>query len=121
VRLPAALLAALATAAFASAAPATVNPPARLQVTAKEFYLVLSGRVVKPGPAIVELVNFGEDAHDLRLQRVGGTRVYRIPVVQPGAFRDLDLKLLPGRYRLWCGLPTHEARGMKAFVTVRQR
>jgi hypothetical protein len=121
VRLPVALVAALAAAALAAAAQATVTPPARLQVTAKEFYLVLSGRTVKAGPAIVELVNFGEDPHDLRLQRVGGTRVYRIAVVQPGAFRDLSLKLLPGRYKLWCGLPTHEARGMKAFVTVRQR
>ena len=98
-----------------------MTPPARLQVTAKEFYLALSGRTVKSGPAIVELVNFGEDPHDLRLRRVGGTRVYRIPVVQPGKFRDLSLKLLPGRYKLWCGLPTHEALGMKAFVTVRQR
>ena len=114
-------MAALAAAACASAAPATVTPPARLQVTAKEFYLALSGRAVKSGPAIVELVNFGEDPHDMRLRRVGGTRIHRIPVVQPGKFRDLSLTLLPGRYKLWCGLPTHEALGMKAFVTVRQR
>ncbi|MEI7760975.1 MAG: hypothetical protein WCJ67_09445 [Thermoleophilia bacterium] len=118
---PATLVAALAAAAVASAAPATVTPPARLQVTAKEFYLALSSPTVKSGPAIVELVNFGEDPHDMRLRRVGGGRVYRIPVVQPGRFRDLSLKLLPGRYKLWCSLPPHEALGMKAFVTVRQR
>jgi len=43
-------------------------------VSAKEVFYSLSRRSVLAGPAIVELVNFGEEPHDLRLQRVGGAR-----------------------------------------------
>jgi len=113
------LAAVLAALAAAAAAPAA-TPPSRLQVTAKEFYFTLSGRSVKAGPAIVELVNYGEDPHDLRIQRLGGGRVYRTPMLQPGKFHDLSLRLYAGRYRLWCGLPTHAALGMKATLVVRK-
>ena len=63
-------------------------------------------------------MNFGEDAHDLRLQRIGGTRVYRTPVVQPGDYYDLAVTLVPGRYRLWCGVANHRELGMNAVLTV---
>ena len=116
MRLAAAALAAFAL--LAGAASARSPAPARVQVSAKEFYYVLSRRTVVAGPAIVELVNFGEDPHDLRLQRIGGTRVYATPQVQPGDYYDLSLKLLPGRYRLWCGIANHRALGMQAVLTV---
>jgi plastocyanin len=117
------LLAAVALTALSAAvaAPAALTPPTRFQATAKEFYFALSSRSVKPGPAIVELVNYGEDPHDLRLQRVGGTKVYKTPIVDPGKYYDLNLKLVPGRYKLWCGVPTHAALGMKATLVVRTR
>ena len=88
---------------------------------AKEFWFALSRSKVTEGPAIVELVNFGEDPHDLRLRRIGGTRTYRTPLVQPGGYFDLELKLLPGRYKLWCSIANHEALGMKATLVVRKR
>jgi plastocyanin len=110
------ILALLALAVPASAA----SPPARVQVVAKEFSLSLSRPSVKAGPAIVELANFGQDAHDLRLQRVGGAKVYGTPIVQPGAIHDLSLRLLPGRYRLWCSLGNHRALGMVATLVVRR-
>jgi len=115
------LVAAAASAALAAAAvaPAAVEPPSRLQVTAKEFYFVLSSRSVKPGRAIVELVNYGEDPHDLHLQRLGGGKVYRTKLLDPGKYQDLELTLLPGKYRLWCGVPTHASLGMKVMLTVR--
>jgi len=115
MRTAAVVLALLALAVPASAAA----PPARVQVVAKEFSLSLSRPSVKAGPAIVELANFGEDPHDLRLQRVGGTKVYGTPIVDPGAVYDLSLRLLPGRYRLWCGLGNHRALGMVATLVVR--
>ena len=101
-------------------APATVAP-SRVQVTAKEFWFALSRCAVVEGPAIVELVNFGEDPHDMRLQRLGGGRVYRTPLIQPGKFYDLSVKLLPGRYRLWCSVANHASLGMKATLVVRKR
>jgi plastocyanin len=119
-----AALAALAAAVTGLAAvPAQGAPPVkvtRVQVSAKEFWYALSRRTVGPGPAIVELANFGEDPHDMRIRRIGGTRTYRTPLVQPGGYFDLELKLAPGRYRLWCSVANHEALGMKAVLTVRR-
>ncbi len=93
-------------------------PPARIQVVAREYSLALSRPALKAGPAIVELANFGEDPHDLRLRRAGGTRTYAIAVTQPGAVRDLRLTLLRGRYTLWCGIGDHRERGMVATLRV---
>ena len=108
-------------AALLAAVPASSSPsPARVQVVAREFSLALSRPSLRAGPAIVELANLGEDAHDLRLQRVGGTKVYGTPIVQPGRAYDLSLRLLPGRYRLWCSLGDHRARGMVATLVVKR-
>jgi hypothetical protein len=114
VRLVAALA---ALGLFASTAPAAVAP-ARVQVSAKEFFFALSRHKVLAGPAIVELANFGEDPHDLRLERLGGGRVWKTPLVYPGAYYDLDVKLVPGRYRLWCSVANHRKLGMTAVLTV---
>ena len=95
-------------------------PPARLLVTAREFRLSLSRTAIKSGPAIVQLQNLGEDAHDLYLQRIGGKRVYRIRTVQPGGVGELDAKLLPGRFRLWCGVANHAQLGMRTTLTVKR-
>jgi plastocyanin len=110
----AAVLAALVT------APAAAAPPARVQVVAREFSFALSRPKLKAGPAIVELVNLGQDAHDLRLRRIGGTTIYAIPVVQPGRHAALRTKLRAGRYRLWCSVANHRALGMRATLVVRR-
>ena len=120
MRLAAAAAAAcLASGGACAEAAAPVPAPARVQVSAKEFFFALSRRSVRAGPAIVELANFGEDGHDLRLRRVGGARVYRTPEVDPGDFFDLELQLRRGTYRLWCGIADHRALGMSAVLTVR--
>jgi plastocyanin len=108
---------AVATASNAAKGPIRVT---RVQVSAKEFWFSLSRRTVVSGPVIVQLVNFGEDDHDLRVRRVGGTRTYKTPDLQPGAYFDLDLKLVPGRYKFWCSIANHESLGMKTFLTVRK-
>lgn len=103
----------------ASAAPAIY--PARVQVVADEFRLSLSRVKLKAGPVIVQLANFGEDPHDLRFRRAGGTRLYAIPTTAPGDDRDLEVKLLPGRFTLWCSLGDHRRRGMQATLLVAKR
>ena len=102
------------------ATPAAAAPPARLQVVAREFSLALSRPKLKAGPAIVELVNLGQDAHDLRLRRIGGTMIYAMPAVQPGRHAALRTKLRAGRYRLWCSVANHRALGMRATLVVRR-
>jgi plastocyanin len=97
---------------------AAAPPPARVQVVAQEFRYSLSRQTIKAGWAVIELRNAGEDAHDLRLRRVGGTRVYVWPVSQPGTVVDRTVKLLPGRYRLYCGVANHRTLGMQATLVV---
>jgi hypothetical protein len=94
------------------------RPPARVQVVAQEFRYSLSRTTVRAGRVIVELVNRGEDTHDLDLRRVGGTRTIHFPSVQPGQVVDRELKLVPGRYVLWCAVADHRERGMRAVLRV---
>jgi hypothetical protein len=98
----------------------TLVAPARVQVAADEFGYTLSRPAITAGPAIVQLANFGEDEHDLRLQRIGGTRVYRIRTVAPGRVGELEARLPAGRFRLWCSLADHRARGMHAVLVVKR-
>jgi hypothetical protein len=100
---------------------AATPPPARVQVVAQEFRYALSRQTIRAGRAIIELRNAGQDAHDLMLQRVGGRRVYLWPVAQPGAVVDREYTLLPGTYRLWCGVANHGALGMRATLVVKPR
>jgi hypothetical protein len=93
-------------------------PPARVQVVAQEFRYSLSRTKVKAGLVIVELVNRGQDTHDLDIRRIGGTRIIRFPSVQPGQVFDRELRLAPGRYLLWCAIPDHRERGMHAVLRV---
>ena len=97
------------------------RPPARVQVVAQEFRYSLSRTRVPSGRVIVELVNRGEDTHDLDLRRVGSTHIFRFPSVLPGQVVDRELKLVPGRYLLWCAVADHRERGMRATLRVVRR
>ena len=109
--------------ASAAAVRPTLKNPTRIQVVAMEFFYNLSVHSVPPGPAIVQLVNFGQDAHDLRIERIGSHHVAGTPVLQPGSYYDLKLTLVPGTYELWCSIANHRALGMHAefFVVRRDR
>jgi len=75
---------------------------------------------VKAGVVEIELQNTGQDPHDLRVRRVGGTHTFTIPLTKPGARRDVALNLRPGRYRLGCSVADHRALGMQALLRVRR-
>jgi hypothetical protein len=110
----------LATALVVPAAyAATTRPPARLQVTSSEFEFVLSRTKLRQGRAIIQLVNLGEDPHDLALRRIArGARTYRTKLVLPEGETNISFRLYPGRYQLWCSVGDHRARGMRAILTV---
>ena len=90
-------------------------------MSADEWGYTLSRSALRAGPALIELVNYGEDDHDLRLRRAGGTRTYAIRRLRPGGVAELEARLLPGRFTLWCSLPGHRSRGMSATLVVRRR
>lgn len=94
------------------------STPARVQVVAKEYSFALSRGHVRAGSAIIELANFGQDPHDLRLRRAGARHIAGLGVVAPGARATLSLKLAAGRYSLWCSVANHRALGMRATLVV---
>ena len=117
----AALLALSAAALGAAAAPMLgARSPQRVQVTALEFEYRLSRLSVRQGPVLIQLVNYGEDEHDLKLRRLGGTRVWTLRKLLPGSRATLAVRLRPGTYRLWCTVADHRARGMRATLRVRR-
>ena len=97
--------------------------PSRLLVSGEEYRIQLSRGAVKPGPALIQFVNRGEDPHDLRLKRIGASaaRAFGLPELRPGGLVQLETRLRTGRYRLWCSLPGHAQRGMRAVLSVRRR
>lgn len=109
---------------LAAAKPAP-QPPDRVQVRGSEFNLTLSKSKVIPGRVIVQFLNSGEDAHDLRLQRLGpgGPEGPELGVgeVEPGAYANLDAHLRKASsFVLWCSLKDHRLLGMEATLRTRK-
>lgn len=94
--------------------------PARLGVSATEFHLTLSRQSVKAGVVEIELQNDGQDPHDLRVRRVGGSHTFSVALVDPGNRRTVAIHVKPGSYRLWCSVADHRALGMQAVLRVRR-
>ena len=103
--------------ASGEARPVTVS---RLFVSAKEWSLIASRQAMKPGAARIQLYNAGEDAHDLRLRRIGGKRTLALGGTAPGDVTEIRAVLRSGTWRLWCSLPGHAKAGMRATLTVRR-
>jgi uncharacterized cupredoxin-like copper-binding protein len=107
------------TAAVMLPVAARASSPARVQVVEKEYSLTLSRLRVNSGQAIVQVLNFGMDTHDLVIQsNAKGSKPMRVKQMGPGDRVTLTVKLAPGKYTLWCSLPGHRARGMVAPLVV---
>jgi plastocyanin len=92
---------------------------AHLQVSAKEFSLTLSHPSTAAGRLQLELVNAGQDEHNLHIRpAAGGPDVGAVGIVLPGHHADVEFNLKPGSYTLYCAIPAHEELGMKATLTV---
>jgi hypothetical protein len=113
-----ALAAALILVLVPREAPASAPFPTRVQVTSTEFRLTLSRVVVPGGRVRIELVNLGEDPHDLKLRRIGGRYTYTIPETLPGERSTKTLRLIRGRYQVWCAITGHRDWGMRATMRV---
>jgi plastocyanin len=99
--------------------PAPAPAAARLQATAREFTLQLSRPSLVAGPVVLELVNRGEDPHDLHVRpAAGGADVLAIGRTDASGVADATGTLAAGTYTLYCSLPGHEAAGMHATLTV---
>ena len=96
------------------------TPTARLGVVAREWSLVLSRTSLPAGSAVVELQNQGEDAHNLRIERLDGSGDRTdVPLAESGEVQSVQATLAAGDYKIYCALPGHEAAGMRATFSVR--
>ena len=70
--------------------------PTRMQVVADEYSLVLSRTSVPNKRVRIELANFGEDPHNLKVRRIGGMRTFTIGETPPGEQTTKTFDLRPG-------------------------
>ena len=102
--------------------PAAPAGPAHVQVTAEDsngYHFILSRISVPAGPVVIEFVNHGQDEHNLHTLEPGeGAEGGSLTNTPPGAHPQLSLEMRPGSYTLFCSLPGHEAKGMKATLVV---
>jgi plastocyanin len=101
-------------------APLPPSNPHALQVVSGEYFLQLSKSTVSAGDVRVEFNNaFAEDPHDLHLVREDGTgSSYAFGELQSGEVEAKTLDLDAGRWTLFCALPEHATRGMRATLRV---
>lgn len=104
------------------------DPPAQqaLGVTVDErtgYTMVLSRTRLSSGSVVVQLINNGADAHNLRIVRTdpSGDPPTDLPEAPKQSQTSKALTLQPGRYYLFCTLTTpksHEQAGMHATLRV---
>jgi uncharacterized cupredoxin-like copper-binding protein len=114
-----------AVVAVAPASAAHKPYPARLLVYAQEWSLQPSRASLPAGPVVVQLWNRGQDAHDLRVQRMSASGamvgpIQGVKITLPGKVSTARWTLARGRYMLFCSLPGHMAAGMHVNITIRR-
>jgi plastocyanin len=102
-------------------APAS-TAPTHVEITAEDteaFRFVLSRSTVPAGKVILEFVNHGQDEHNLNaVEETEGSVAGLLPNTPSNGHLSLTVALRPGSYTLFCSLPGHEAKGMKATLVV---
>ncbi len=110
-----------APAPVAEEQPTSSTPPPvvpRVQVTAVEYSFSLSRTTVPAGKVILEFVNKGQDEHNLNALGGEGELAASFANEPSSGVKDETLVLKPGSYTLFCSLPEHEQKGMKATLVV---
>jgi plastocyanin len=117
-------------------APSESTPPAStpepeanaVSITANDhtdpYGYAPSRKTVKSGELTVQLINAGEDEHNMDMEKVGpgntpeGPIVVAVSAASKGASAPTTVDVAPGTYRMWCTLPGHAAKGMETTITV---
>ncbi|HEY4997398.1 MAG TPA: plastocyanin/azurin family copper-binding protein, partial [Solirubrobacteraceae bacterium] len=118
-----------ASAPTSSSAPGTgqageASPPSapptvpRVQITAVEYSFTLSRATVPAGKVILEFVNQGQDEHNLNVVPAEGPVAGAFANTPSKGISDQQVILRSGTYTLFCSLPEHKQKGMKATLLV---
>jgi uncharacterized cupredoxin-like copper-binding protein len=87
-------------------------------VVQREWSTTPSSATIASGSVSVDVVNIGEDPHDLAIRDASGHVVFNTADVAAGAVDSETVGLAPGTYTFFCALSGHESLGMHATVTV---
>lgn len=95
-------------------------PPSvpHVQVVAVEYHYTLSRTTVPEGKVVLQFVNDGQDEHNLNVLSGEGELESSFPKTVSHGVRETTLNMRKGNFTLFCSLPEHEAKGMKATLTV---
>ncbi len=107
---------ALAGAALAGVVAHASASKTTIRVTEREYSIALSAKTAAAGPAVFTIKNTGHTAHELEISGPGVKK--KTAMIKPGTSATIAVTLRSGSYSLWCPLPGHAARGMKAALTV---
>ncbi len=102
--------------AHATAQPTASSPQAAttVQVSEKEFKIMLASTTLKAGQITFDVKNVGTVPHDLV---IAGTSD-RTKLISPGQTATLTAQLKPGRYELYCSVAGHKQAGMDEKIQV---
>jgi len=101
----------------ATAQPAAPSPQpgaTTVQVSEKEFKIMLASTRLMAGQVTFDVKNVGTVPHDLV---IAGTSD-RTKLISPGQTATLTAQLKPGRYELYCSVAGHKQAGMDEKITV---
>jgi plastocyanin len=108
--------------------PTPEPEPNAVSVTANDhtnpYSYVPSRSIVKAGPLTVQLINDGEDEHNMDMQKISPGGVAEGPVVmmvsaEPGKPSEpTSVEVQAGTYRMWCSIGHHAENGMNTTITV---
>jgi uncharacterized cupredoxin-like copper-binding protein len=89
---------------------------ATLKVTEKEFHFTLSTNKPHAGQTEVLVTNVGNFIHAFAIAGPGVNQ--KVIAIESGKSVALHVTLRPGRYLLWCPMPGHATKGLRASFTV---
>jgi plastocyanin len=89
-----------------------------VQVIAVEYHFTLSRTTVPAGKVVFDFVNHGQDEHNLHVLPGEGPLAGAFANAQAQTSSEQQMTLRPGTYTLFCSLPEHEQKGMKATLVV---
>ncbi|HXD53779.1 MAG TPA: plastocyanin/azurin family copper-binding protein [Solirubrobacteraceae bacterium] len=98
----------------------TPAPPSvpHVQVTAVEYHFTLSRTTVPAGKVVFNFVNSGQDEHNLNVLSGEGSLSAQFANTESKGVRNQTVEMRHGTFTLFCSLPEHESKGMKATLTV---
>jgi uncharacterized cupredoxin-like copper-binding protein len=107
---------ALAGAAVAGVVAHASASKSTIRITEREYRISLSTTKGQTGRVRFEVKNAGKYPHELAISGPGVKA--KTKLIKPGKSDVLLVDLKNGAYAIWCPVPGHAAKGMKAALTV---